>query len=69
MASTGRSTVWKNEPWRSTWTPAAMGRLLAAHGYSVTRDNALAETAAALTTPVPRRGSLPHSCVIVADRD
>ncbi|GAA0899563.1 hypothetical protein GCM10009558_089380 [Virgisporangium aurantiacum] len=69
MASTGRSTVWKNEPWRSTWTPAAMGRLLAAHGYAVTRDDALAETAAGLATPVPRRSSLPHSCVIIADRD
>jgi methyltransferase (TIGR00027 family) len=67
-ASTGRASVWANEPWRSTWTPAAMAGLLARHGYAVTRDQNLLDTAAALAIPIQRRRSLGHSHVMVADR-
>jgi methyltransferase (TIGR00027 family) len=68
MASTGRSSVWAKEPWRSTWTPAAMAGLLGRHGYRVTRDVDLRDTAVALAMPIRRSGSLGHSRVMVADR-
>jgi hypothetical protein len=68
MASTGRPSVWANEPWRSTWTPDAMARLLARHGYTVTRDEDLLDTAGGLAISVRRRISLRHSRVMVADR-
>jgi hypothetical protein len=68
MASTGRSSVWAKEPWRSTWTPAAMAGLLGRHGYQVTRDEDLRDTAVALAMPIRRGRSLGHSRVMVADR-
>jgi methyltransferase (TIGR00027 family) len=68
MASTGRSSVWAKEPWRSTWTPAAMAGLLARYGYAVTRDEDLLDTAARLATSMRHRRSLRHSRVMVADR-
>ncbi len=68
MASTGRSSVWATEPWRSTWTPAAMAGLLARHGYAVTRDDDLLDMAVALATPTRHSKSLSHSRVMVADR-
>jgi methyltransferase (TIGR00027 family) len=68
MASTGRSSVWANEPWRSTWTSAAMAALLARHGYAVTQDQALLETAGVLAIPIHHRKSLGNSRVMVADR-
>ncbi|MET8832564.1 class I SAM-dependent methyltransferase [Micromonospora sp. NPDC004540] len=67
-ASTGRSSVWTNEPWRSTWTPAAMTALLTRHGYTVTRDENLLDTARGLALPVRHTRSLRHSQVMVADR-
>jgi methyltransferase (TIGR00027 family) len=68
MASTGRSSVWAKEPWRSTWTSAAMAGLLARHGYAVIQDQDLLETAGVLATPIHRRRSLSNSRVMVADR-
>ncbi|MGR6319896.1 class I SAM-dependent methyltransferase [Micromonospora soli] len=68
MASTGRSSVWAKEPWRSTWTPAAMAALLARHGYTVTRDESLLDTARALATPIRHSRSLAHGRVTTADR-
>jgi methyltransferase (TIGR00027 family) len=68
MASTGGSSVWADEPWRSTWTPAAMAGLLAGHGYTITRDLNLLDTAGALAIPIRHRRSLRHSRVMVADR-
>ncbi|WBB69263.1 class I SAM-dependent methyltransferase [Micromonospora sp. WMMD812] len=68
MASTGRSSVWAKEPWRSTWTPTAMAALLHQHGYAVTRDENLFDTARALATPMRHPRSLGHSRVMVADR-
>jgi methyltransferase (TIGR00027 family) len=68
MASTGRPSVWANEPWRSAWTPDAMARLLTRHGYTVTRDEDLLDTAVGLAIPIRHRISLRHSRVMVADR-
>ncbi|MEU9828049.1 class I SAM-dependent methyltransferase [Micromonospora chersina] len=67
-ASTGRSSVWANEPWRSTWTSAAMAALLGRHGYRVTRDENLLDTARALALPLRRATSLRHGRVMIADR-
>jgi methyltransferase (TIGR00027 family) len=67
MASTGRPSIWAKEPWRSTWTPAAMAELLARHGYLVTRDEDLRDTAGALALPIRHRRSLGNSRVLVAD--
>jgi methyltransferase (TIGR00027 family) len=68
MASTGRSSVWAREPWRSAWTPSAMAGLLARHGFAVTRDDSLAEVAGTLGTPILHHRALGHSRVAVADR-
>ncbi|KKJ97430.1 class I SAM-dependent methyltransferase [Micromonospora sp. HK10] len=67
-ASTGRRSVWATEPWRSTWTPAAMAALLARHGYRVTRDESLLDVGRRLALPVGRASSLRHGRVLVADR-
>lgn len=67
MATTGRSSVWANEPWRSTWTSAAMAGLLARHGYTVTNDQDLLAAAQALALPIHHRRSLSHGRVLVAD--
>ncbi|MFC6018146.1 class I SAM-dependent methyltransferase [Plantactinospora solaniradicis] len=67
-ASTGRTSVWAHEPWRSTWTPAAMASLLVRHGYTVTRDEDLLQAAEALTTPTRHRRALGNGRVMVADR-
>ncbi|MEU8169523.1 class I SAM-dependent methyltransferase [Micromonospora sp. NPDC049004] len=68
MVSTGRRSFWATEPWRSTWTPAAMTALLARHGFTVTGDHDLLDTARALALPIRRATSLARSRVIVADR-
>lgn len=67
-ASTGRTSVWANEPWRSMWTSDAMARLLVREGYAVTRDEDLLDRSCALGLPVRQRASLRHSRVMVADR-
>lgn len=68
MASTGRSSVWKTEPWRSTWTSADMAVLLARHGFALTWDEDLLTIAGALGTPASHRRSLGQGQVMVADR-
>lgn len=68
MASTGRHSFWATEPWRSTWTPAAMAALLARHDFTVTDDHDLLDTARALSVPIRRATSLAHGRVMVADR-
>ncbi len=68
MASTGRSSVWAREPWRSTWTPDAMAGLLGRYGYTVSRDIGLLDAATALAMPVRHARSLSNSRVLIADR-
>ena len=68
VASTGRKSVWADEPWRSTWTPAAMAGLLNEHGFTVTRDEGLTEVAATLDMPVRHARSLGNGRIVVADR-
>jgi methyltransferase (TIGR00027 family) len=63
-----RSSPWKNEPWRSTWTPAEMNDLLTARGFRVVRDDDLLALAATLPMKVAQRGALSTSRVLVADR-
>jgi methyltransferase (TIGR00027 family) len=64
----GRTDYLKNEPWRSTWTPAAMGRQLTTQGFTVTRDDDLLTLATALPMPITRPASLPNGRVVIADR-
>ncbi|NES27798.1 SAM-dependent methyltransferase [Micromonospora terminaliae] len=67
-ASTGRPSVWADEPWRSTWTPAAMAALLTRHGFTVTAGENLLDTARRLALPVRHARSLRHGQIMVADR-
>lgn len=67
-ASTGRSSVWAKEPWRSTWTPAAMAALLARHGFVVGQDDSLLDIAQALDLTIAHRASHANGRVAVADR-
>jgi methyltransferase (TIGR00027 family) len=82
MGSAGRPSPWVQEPWRSTWTPAAMAALLRRHGYIVAGSRRggeagdqgsssgevnLFDAAAALALPMRRKTSLRHSIVLVAD--
>jgi methyltransferase (TIGR00027 family) len=67
-ASTGRESVWKAEPWRSSWSPATMARLLQRHGWHVTAETGLLEVAEALRTPVRHPRALANSRVLIADR-
>lgn len=68
MRSTGRSSFWAQEPWRSTWAPDAMAALLARNGYAVSSDVDLLAAATALGMQIRHRRSLRHGRVIVADR-
>jgi O-methyltransferase involved in polyketide biosynthesis len=68
LASAGRRSPWAKEPWRSTWTSASMGALLTRHGFTVTGDTDMLESARALGTPGRNPQSLSHSRVMTADR-
>jgi methyltransferase (TIGR00027 family) len=69
MAVTARRrSVWADEPVRSSWTADAMSRLLAAHGFHVTRDDDMLTVAAQLALPSRQRNSLRSGRVVVADR-
>ena len=67
-AIAGRVNPWAAEPWRSAWTPAAMARLLALHGFAVRRDQDLLETATAMGVRLNQRYSLKSSRVAIATR-
>jgi methyltransferase (TIGR00027 family) len=62
-----RTSPWKNEPWRSTWTPGAMAALLSANGFTVRQDDDLLTLAKTLKMPIHQRGSLENGRVTVAD--
>ncbi|MFI7072894.1 class I SAM-dependent methyltransferase [Micromonospora sediminicola] len=67
-ATTGRSSVWATEPWRSAWTPAAMRDLLTRHGFTVDHDEHLLDTARRLGTPLRHARSLRHGHLTTATR-
>ncbi|HEX8092255.1 class I SAM-dependent methyltransferase, partial [Jatrophihabitans sp.] len=56
-----------NEPHRSSWSPAAISRLLGAHGFTVTSDEDLLSLAERLPSEVRQRRSLRAGRVLVAD--
>jgi O-methyltransferase involved in polyketide biosynthesis len=62
-----RASPWAAEPWRSAWTPAAMSRLLATHGFAVRRDHDLLVTATALGVRPNQATSLRNGRVALAD--
>jgi methyltransferase (TIGR00027 family) len=64
-----RASPWRDEPWRSMWTPEQMRDLLTGHGFRVVRDDDLLTLAAALPMKLGQRGPLRNSRVAVADRD
>jgi methyltransferase (TIGR00027 family) len=67
-AFAGRNNPWAAEPWRSTWKPAAVARLLALHGYAVREDRDLLTIATAMGLHPTVRSSLRNSRVAVATR-
>ena len=56
------------EPWRSLWTPQAMARLLAEHGFDVVSDEDLLTIAGRVGSPATRRRTLADGRVAVARR-
>ncbi|NYJ07066.1 class I SAM-dependent methyltransferase [Petropleomorpha daqingensis] len=54
------------EPWRSLWSPTAMARLLAEHGFAVVTDDDLLAIAGRLGSPAAHRRSLTNGRVAVA---
>ena len=56
------------EPWRSLWSPKAMARMLAEHGFPVEQDDDLLTIAGRLGSPATRRRSLANGRVAVATR-
>jgi methyltransferase (TIGR00027 family) len=65
--SAGRTSVFAQEPWRSTWTPSAMADLLARHGFTVTQDQNMLDVAESLPVALWHRRALAQSQVQVAD--
>jgi methyltransferase (TIGR00027 family) len=63
-----QASPWRDEPWRSVWTPETMGELLTERGFRVVRDADLLTLAAALPMEISQRGSLRNGRVVVADR-
>jgi len=62
-----RASPWRNEPWRSTWTPGTMTALLSANGFTVRQDDDLLTLAKPLKMPIHQRASLQNGRVTVAD--
>jgi methyltransferase (TIGR00027 family) len=60
------SNPWADEPWRSTWTAARIGELLARHGFTVRRDEHLLAIAERLGSPAERQLSLSTGRVALA---
>jgi methyltransferase (TIGR00027 family) len=63
----GRANPWSAEPWRSTWPPAAMTKLLSRHGFTVVRDDNLLDLAAGVMDATPATVSFRSGRVAVAD--
>lgn len=56
------------EPWRSTWRPARMRRMLEGNGFRVLRDNDLLVLSKGLDLPSGNQGSLRNGRIAVAVR-
>jgi methyltransferase (TIGR00027 family) len=54
------------EPWRSSWTPESMGRLLAGHGFVVRRDEDLMSVATRIDSPTTNSRSIGIGRVAIA---
>jgi methyltransferase (TIGR00027 family) len=65
---TRRPGTLTREPWRSTWTPDAMRKLLTGHGFGQITDTDLLSRARALDVPVRGPWSLRSGHVMIADR-
>lgn len=63
-----QSGPWGGEPWRSAWSPAAMSRLLARHGFTVREDRDLSTIARDLGVTLSAQGNLKNGRVAVAER-
>lgn len=61
-----RPDPWRDEPFRSSWTPAALRGMLAGDGFTVTADDDLLTLAVLLGTPTRRRTSLRAGRIAVA---
>jgi methyltransferase (TIGR00027 family) len=59
---------WADEPRRSSWTPAALAKLLVANVFQVVSDDDLLTLAQGLDLPVRQRVSLSNGRVAIADR-
>jgi len=64
----GVETVTADEPWRSAWTPARIGRLLRGRGWTVESDESLLDTARRIGSPTRHSRSLSNGHVLVAGR-
>jgi hypothetical protein len=66
LALARRPALWRDEPRRSSWTPATMGALLARHGVTVTADEDTLTLARRLPMEVRQRRSLENGRVATA---
>jgi methyltransferase (TIGR00027 family) len=64
----GSDNAMAREPWRSTWTPATMKRLLTGHGFTTVSDEDLTTIVRRLSLTVGTRRSSDNGRVFVADR-
>jgi methyltransferase (TIGR00027 family) len=64
-----RPSLWRGEPRRSAWTPAAMRSVLTAAGFTVDSDDDLLTIAGTLDLTVRQRKSLRNGRVAVATRN
>jgi methyltransferase (TIGR00027 family) len=64
----GRQNPWAAEPWLSTWSAAAMSRLLALHGFVVRSDQDLLEITEDLGVRLGQRASMRSGRIAVAER-
>jgi methyltransferase (TIGR00027 family) len=65
-AAARRTSPWRDEPRRSSWTPNALRDLLARHGLTVDHDDDLLTIAQRLPMPVRQRRSLHNGHVATA---
>ncbi|TQS40120.1 class I SAM-dependent methyltransferase [Cryptosporangium phraense] len=65
--SAGRASVWRDEPWRSTWTVPEMAALLRRNGFGEIREVDLGAVAEELGVVIRRPASMRHGRVVVAD--